>query len=135
MPLKCQPVCEEWWVNQNPPPVFPYRLTKDFIPTEDGPKILMVSVTACSKTAGEKIGVKVEVSDSNSTTLATCRSSMYANQVEHLTLPTGFANVDLTAGTPYTLSIEADSDYGETKFDEDDYFSIAIAELDQAATP
>jgi hypothetical protein len=78
------------------------------------------------------IWIAVKVNDvSSGCSMATFGSCMFAIQVAHLTLPPIFAPVTLTAATQCTVSIQADADYGETRFDPNDCFSIAIAELDQ----
>lgn len=97
----------------------PLPLSGTFQPTADGPVVFIVTATAWSQHAPEKIGIQVSFNGSviGSTTL-------FANQnAVHLTLPPLFLNATITSNQPQKLAISA---IGDTVTDYNDHFVVQL---------
>ena len=91
-------------------------------------QLIQVSGTAWTLQPNKAISFQVEVTG-NGAPPVTGMATMYANQGNvHMTLPTLALSTSLPAGGPYTLNITPGMG---TSFDENDYFSIVVLELDE----
>ncbi len=95
--------------------VGPLPLTHTFQPKEDGPVVFIVTGTAWSQHAPEKIGIVVSLNG-----VAIGSGTLWANQnAVHMTLPTLFLNATITSNQPQKITISA---IGDTVTDLNDSF-------------
>ena len=97
----------------------PLPLNEIFTPIADGPVVFIVTGTAWSTTAPNKIGIEVYLNG-----VAIGSATMFANQNSvHMTLPTLFLNATIPSNQPQKISVAA---LGNTVTDYNDIFVVQL---------
>lgn len=97
----------------------PLPLSETFKPGADGPVVFIITGTAWSTTAPNKIGIEVSLNGA-----AIGSVTMFANQNSvHMTLPALFLNATIPSNQPQKISLTA---IGNTVTDYNDNFVVQL---------
>jgi hypothetical protein len=97
----------------------PLPISATFTPVADGPVVLVVTGTAWSSSAPNKIGIEVSLNGS-----VIGSATLFANQNSvHMTLPTLFLNAVIPSHEPQKIAVTG---LGHTVTDLNDHFTVQL---------